>query len=88
MPTRIVSQIGMLCRPGTTSRPRAPITRPTMIAEMIPATVMTVLLTCAKGVAPLLLDCPLPRRRKPVFPAHIPFGIQCAYSPSRKNWVI
>jgi len=36
MPTTIVSQIGMFCRPGRTSRARAPMMAPTTIAVMIP----------------------------------------------------
>src|SRR5690348_423230 len=39
IPTTIVSQIGMLCRPGTTRRPSAPTMRPMMIAVTIPVTV-------------------------------------------------
>jgi hypothetical protein len=40
MPTRIVSQIGMFCRPGRMSRARAPMMAPMTIAVMIPVTVM------------------------------------------------
>jgi hypothetical protein len=32
MPTTMVSQIGIFCRPGRTSRPSAPMTRPMMMA--------------------------------------------------------
>jgi hypothetical protein len=39
MPTTMVSQIGMGCLPGTTSRPSAPMIAPTMIALMIPVMV-------------------------------------------------
>jgi hypothetical protein len=39
-PTRMVSQIGMCCRPGRISRARAPMMAPMMIAEMTPVTVM------------------------------------------------
>jgi hypothetical protein len=41
IPTTIVSQMGMRCLPGTTSRPSAPTTMPTKIALMIPVIVMT-----------------------------------------------
>ena len=40
MPTTIVSQIGMFCRPGRISRARAPMTAPMTIAVMIPVMVM------------------------------------------------
>ena len=36
MPIKIVSQIGMSWRPGSTSRPRAPMMSPTTMALMIP----------------------------------------------------
>ena len=42
MPTTIVSQIGMFCRPGRMSRARAPMMAPTTIAVMIPVMVMCV----------------------------------------------
>src|SRR5215216_6390748 len=37
-PTTNVSQIGIFCLPGRTRRPKAPMTRPMMMAEMIPVT--------------------------------------------------
>ena len=40
MPTTIVSQIGMFCRPGRMSRARAPMMAPMTMAVMIPVTVM------------------------------------------------
>jgi hypothetical protein len=46
----MVSQIGMGCLPGTTSRPRAPMIAPTMIAVMMPVTV-TVSSSSAPGAA-------------------------------------
>ena len=57
----IVSQIGMGCLPGTTSRPRAPMIAPTMIAVMMPVTV-TVSSSTAPGAAdgdPLKHECPV-----------------------------
>ena len=50
MPMTIVSQIGMGCLPGTTSRPSAPTMAPTMIAVMMPVTV-TVSSSTAPGAA-------------------------------------
>jgi hypothetical protein len=35
MPIKIVSQIGMSWRPGSTSRPRAPMMSPTTMALMM-----------------------------------------------------
>src|SRR3954452_13678957 len=46
MPMRIVNQMGMCCRPGTTSLPRAPMTSPTRMAEMIPVIAMTLTPEC------------------------------------------
>src|SRR3954470_24776403 len=40
IPTTIVSQIGIGWRPGTTSRPSAPMIAPMMIAVMMPVTVI------------------------------------------------
>ena len=36
IPTRIVSQMGMFCLPGRTSRASAPMIKPNTIAVMIP----------------------------------------------------
>jgi hypothetical protein len=40
MPTTIVSQIGMFCFPGATSRPRKPMIAPMTMAVMMPVTVI------------------------------------------------
>ena len=40
MPTTTVSQIGMFCFPGTTSRPRKPMMAPMMMAVMMPVIVI------------------------------------------------
>ncbi len=40
IPTMIVTMIEMFCLPGATSRPRIPMIAPTMMAVMIPVTVM------------------------------------------------
>src|SRR4051794_11860918 len=70
MPITMVSQIGMGCLPGTTSRPSAPMMRPMMIAEMIP--VMVIDVPSTRGAD--RLDLPTPGANHPWGGSNTPLG--------------